>query len=168
MKNLVWAPLLALVIWAGAGSARAADKNKCGCYKDTSGVCFCDKKAKCGCPGQCEPKGCEEARDKQIQKEIEAETRKAEEADRRHVSVNSDRSTGKSEKSSGGDRSSGEESSRSSRGSKSSADPPPSGKKLSAAQVKQLVKLLDQYFAESPDSRTRSAEELRNQLSQSR
>ena len=87
MKNFVLAPLVALVLWAGTGTAGAADKNKCGCYKNAAGTCFCDKKAKCGCPGDCEPKGCEEAREKQIKKEIEAETKKAAEADRKHTAM---------------------------------------------------------------------------------
>jgi hypothetical protein len=171
MKNFVLAPLLALAIWASAGRAEAADnKNKCGCYKNASGVCFCDKKAKCGCPGDCEPKGCDAAREKQIQKEIDAETKKAAEAGRRHVPA--EKSSSKSDK---GDKGSGEETSKASRESHESLKPaaatepaPPSGKKLNAAQVKQLVKLLDQYFAESPDARAKNAEDLRNELSQSR
>src|SRR5437762_2023879 len=60
-----------------AGSVGAAPaRNNCGCYKDGA-TCFCDKKAKCGCPGDCEPKGCEAQRDKELQKEIDAETKKA-------------------------------------------------------------------------------------------
>src|SRR4051794_36918043 len=89
---------LALVIALGGGQATAAsDKNKCGCYQDGSGTCFCDKKAKCGCPGECEPKGCEAAREKQIQREIDAETKKA--ADRERTSkASSDSEKGEAEK----------------------------------------------------------------------
>ena len=172
MKNLVFAPLVALLIWAGAGGARAADKNKCGCYKDGAGTCFCDKKAKCGCPGDCEPKGCEQAREKQIQKEIEAETKKAAEADRKHATV-STKSSGGSSKGAATEKKSGDDGAARLRGILRAAGAfvgaePAAGRKLTPAQAKQLVKLLDAYFAENPDARTRNVEEVRNQLSQSR
>jgi len=51
--------------------------NACGCYRDSSGSCFCGKKGKCACPGECEPKGCEEKRAKELDREIAAETKKA-------------------------------------------------------------------------------------------
>ena len=50
------------------GMSRASERNSCGCYQTDSGACICDKKAKCGCPGACEPQGCEERRDKALQK----------------------------------------------------------------------------------------------------
>jgi len=56
--------------------------NACGCRRDSSGACYCERKAKCGCPGECEPKGCEEKRAKQMEREVEIETKKAEEAGR--------------------------------------------------------------------------------------
>jgi hypothetical protein len=151
-KNLVVAPLGALVIsfvisfvfLAGAGRVVADEKNKCGCYKDNAGTCFCDKKAKCGCPGDCEPKGCEAARDKEIQKEIEAETKKAASADRKHPS--------------------GEDSPRASREPKA----PSATGSLTPAQAKELVKLLDIYMAGNPDARTRNVEDVRKELSQPR
>jgi hypothetical protein len=68
---------------AGAGPSTKKEVNACGCYKDTAGACFCGKKGKCDCPGDCEPKGCEEKRAKQMQKEIAAETKKAAEADKK-------------------------------------------------------------------------------------
>lgn len=143
--KLVLAPLLALVIAAGAGGvAAAADKNKCGCYKDDAGGCLCDKKAKCGCPGDCEPKGCEQARDKEIQKEIDAETKKAAQADRKHGS--------------------GEAKAAPAPESTSAA----AAGKLTPAQAKELVKLLDLYLAANPEARTRSAEDVRKDLSPSR
>jgi hypothetical protein len=80
----------------GAPAAAAAgpkkDVNACGCYKDGAGACFCGKKGKCACPGDCEPKGCEEKRNKEIEKEVAAETKKAHEADKkqRQASRNSD------------------------------------------------------------------------------
>jgi hypothetical protein len=171
MKNFVLAPLVALVLWVGAGTAGAADKNKCGCYKNAAGTCLCDKKAKCGCPGDCEPKGCEEAREKQIKKEIEAETKKAAEADRKHTAVSTKSAGGSkgaaNEKKSGDD--GADEGSRSAKESpKSGGAEPAAARKLTPAQAKQLVKLLDAYFAENPDARTRNVEEVRNQLSQSR
>jgi len=67
----------------GAGPSTKKEVNACGCYKDTAGGCFCGRKGKCSCPGDCEPKGCEEKRNKEIQKEVAAETKKAHEADKR-------------------------------------------------------------------------------------
>jgi hypothetical protein len=67
----------------GAGPSTKKDVNACGCYKDTAGACFCGRKGKCSCPGDCEPKGCEEKRAKEMQKEINAETKKAAEADKK-------------------------------------------------------------------------------------
>ena len=29
--------------------------NACGCYSTGAGSCYCVKKGKCGCPGECEP-----------------------------------------------------------------------------------------------------------------
>src|SRR3569623_14157 len=75
----------AVVVWAaafvaGGSSATAAPEGKpyaCGCYSDGTGACYCGKKTKCGCPGECEPKGCEEKRQKQLEKEIAEETKQA-------------------------------------------------------------------------------------------
>lgn len=124
-----------------AGPSAAADRNNCGCYKDGAGTCFCDKKAKCGCPGDCEPKGCEEARNKELQKEIEAETRKAEASGHR--------------KSGGGEDGAREE--------KESA-PTRASHKMTAAQSKQLSKLLDLYINDHPEARGRSIEDVRRDL----
>jgi hypothetical protein len=66
--------------------------NACGCYKDASGACFCGKKGKCSCPGDCEPKGCDEKRQKAIQKEIAAETKKAADADKKQRAASHDTS----------------------------------------------------------------------------
>ena len=144
---------LALVIALGGGRATAAaDRNKCGCYHDGAGTCFCDKKAKCGCEGECEPKGCEAAREKQIQKEIEAETRKA--ADRERTSkASSDSEKGESEKESSRE-------SKKSEGEIASA----AGKKLTVAQTKQLAKLIDAYLAAHPDGGNRTISDLRSEL----
>ena len=83
--SLAVLPLLLFVPIAGGAAASAADamSNACGCHQDSTGLCLCALKARCGCPGQCEPKGCEEKREKALQREIASETRRAEEADRR-------------------------------------------------------------------------------------
>jgi len=57
--------------------------NACGCYADAQNNCFCGRKGKCDCPGECEPKGCEEKRAKQMEKEVAAETKKAAEANKK-------------------------------------------------------------------------------------
>jgi hypothetical protein len=149
-------PLLALVMLVGGGSAEAAT-NKCGCtLNESNNTCSCSKGAKCGCPGECEPKGCEEKREAQRRKEIDAETKKAAEADRKHkASSTSETKTvsTKSGKGGGGG----------SNGDNGKADAP-SGPKMSAAQVKQLAKLLDGYLKQHPDARSKNAEELRNEL----
>ena len=137
---------LALVVsLAGGGAASAATPNKCGCYKDTAGTCFCAKKGKCGCPGDCEPKGCEEQRDKEIQKEIEAETRKAQASQSKRSAEGEDNESPKAE-----------------RGSSKPA--PSAAHKMSAAQAKQLAKLIDVYLADHPDARGKTVEDVRNDV----
>jgi hypothetical protein len=59
--------------------------NACGCYEDSAGQCRCSKKSKCGCPGACEPAGCEEKRAKELDKEAREETRKQQEEDRKRA-----------------------------------------------------------------------------------
>jgi hypothetical protein len=131
-----------VVSLAGAVGAAPA-RNNCGCYKDGA-TCFCDKKAKCGCPGDCEPKGCEEQRDKELQKEIDAETKKA--------AASGHKSTA-----------SGDESSKAKK--EESPAPKPSGHKMTAAQSKQLAKLLDVYLGDHPEARGKSIEDVRNDVS---
>jgi hypothetical protein len=144
-------PLLALVLGLGVGTA-AAEKNKCGCTRNESNnTCSCDKGSKCGCPGDCEPKGCEEKREQQMKKEIDAETKKAAEADRKH-------------KASGGGGELKTASAKETSGKSESAKDAPAGPKMSAAQTKQLAKLLDGYLKQHPDARSKNAEELRNEL----
>ena len=126
--GLVLGSVLVVSLAGAVGAAPA--RNNCGCYKDGA-TCFCDKKAKCGCPGDCEPKGCEERRDKELQKEIDAETKKA--------STSGNKSSGGAEAS--------------------------SGHKMTAAQSKQLAKLLDAYLADHPELRGKSIEDLRNDVS---
>ena len=136
-----------LVISLAGAVGAAPARNNCGCYKDGA-TCYCDKKAKCGCPGDCEPKGCEAQRDKELQKEIDAETKKAAASGR---------------KTSGGD----EESPKSKQGNKEegAAARASSGHKMTAAQSKQLAKLLDLYLGDHPDARGKSIEEVRSDVS---
>jgi len=101
-SRILWV-IVAVLLGGGAGfvpgraeakakSAKAAgdgakhEVNACGCYADGTGACFCGKKGKCSCPGECEPKGCEEKRAKEMQKEVAAETKKAHEADQKQRS----------------------------------------------------------------------------------
>jgi len=138
--------LALLVSLVGGRSASAATPNKCGCYKDTAGTCFCAKKGKCGCPGDCEPKGCEEQRDKEIQKEIEAETKKAQASQSKRSADGEDKESAKAEH--------------------ESAKPAASAAhaKMSAAQGKQLAKLIDLYLADHPDARGKTVEDIRNDV----
>jgi len=145
-------PVLALVLAMGGGTA-VAEKNKCGCTRNESNnTCSCAKGAKCGCPGECEPKGCEEKREQQMKREIEAETRKAAEADRKHKA------------SSGGETKTVSARVDKGNGDNGKAEPAAAGSKMSAAQTKQLGKLLDGYLKAHPDARSKNAEELRNEL----
>jgi hypothetical protein len=58
--------------------------NACGCYHDAQGGCVCtDKKGKCECPGECEPVGCGEKRDKEIEREMAAEIKRAQDDEKR-------------------------------------------------------------------------------------
>ena len=139
-----------LVISLAGAVGAAPPRNNCGCYKDGA-TCFCDKKAKCGCPGDCEPKGCEEQRDKELQKEIDAETRKA--AASGHRTPAGDEESPKSKR---------EESAAAKASSKASSG---EGHKMTAAQSKQLAKLLDLYLSDHPDARGKSIEDLRSDVS---
>src|SRR3954470_19056389 len=137
--------LTAALTLSFAGAARAADGdlNACGCRQTGQGFCTCEKKSKCGCPGECEPKGCEEKRAKQLEKEIQAETKKAEEASRRQNRAGahgSDDQAGPSDEAGG-------------RGAPSRPAPQNAQKnapKMTAAQKKDLARLLGLYLAEHP------------------
>jgi hypothetical protein len=79
----------ALGMWSAGGvggtvvQAANPPVNACGCYRDTTGACYCGKKGKCDCPGDCEPKGCEEKRAKEMEKEVVAETKRARDAEKK-------------------------------------------------------------------------------------
>ena len=129
-------------------AASGDERNHCGCYRDTSGACFCEKKATCGCPGECEPRGCEEKRDKDIQREIEAETKKAEESGRKQTVSKDEDSV--------------------SPNAPTPPKPAAAHQKLSPAQAKQLVKLLDLYLSGHPGAGAKSLQDVREDLSPAR
>jgi hypothetical protein len=137
------AAVLAAVL-ARAEAASADERNHCGCYRDTTGACFCEKKATCGCPGDCEPRGCEEKRDRELQKQIQEETKRAQAAGRK------------------GSASKDEDSETATAPAKRT--PPPARQKLTPAQAKQLVKLIDLYLAEHPGAGSKSIEEVPKDL----
>jgi hypothetical protein len=140
------------VAWVlAAREARAAegDFNACGCRQTGQGLCVCEKKSKCGCPGECEPKGCEEKRAKQLEKEIQAETKKAEETSRRqHGQAGGTQPTHKGPS----------EDADSSRAAAKAAP------RMTGAQKKELAKLLGAYLAEHPDDGGKTIEQLRGDL----
>ena len=151
MRDFKWLGLsmvFAAALAVTGSRARGDDRNKCGCYKDGAGACYCEKKAKCGCPGECEPKGCEEQRERELQKEIDAETKKAASSQKKPSSG----AKGDDQRATDDDG--------------APAPPParPASHKLSAAQAKQLVKLIDLFLADHPDARGRSIEEVRSDL----
>src|SRR5262245_29478838 len=157
-------PLLALGLLLGAGPVAAAEKNECGCSRnETNNTCTCSKGAKCGCPGDCEPKGCEEKREAQIKKEIAEETRKAAEADKKHRAA-----SGAGEIKQASSKSDSPKESPKAASPKESAkvaakeEAPAAGgdlKKLTPAQAKQLGRLLDGYLKQHPDARSKNVEE---------
>jgi len=57
--------------------------NACGCYEDSTGVCRCAKQNKCGCPGECEPNGCEDKRRKELAKEEQEEIKRQRDEDKK-------------------------------------------------------------------------------------
>jgi len=142
-RNYFVGVILCVAVALAAGRARAGERNACGCTQTDSGACLCDKKARCGCPGQCEPRGCEAQRERSFQRELDAETRKARDADRQ-------RSAGKADAS-----------------PKAAPPPPPpprATRDMTSLQQKELVRLLDLYFAAHPDARSASAGALRDQI----
>jgi len=76
----------AIVFVSGFSAIARADEHKtnaCGCYQKSDGSCVCGRGSKCGCPEECEPKGCEEKRQKEMDKEIQAETKKAQDTEKK-------------------------------------------------------------------------------------
>jgi hypothetical protein len=158
--------LFGLVLAVGSGSggagssfgtARAAegDLNACGCRESTPGFCVCEKKSKCGCPGECEPKGCEERRAKQMEKEIEAETKKAQEGARRqNQSQGSDDGSTEAETPKAA----------AARNRKSAAASKANTPRMTATQKRDLARLLGLYLSEHPADGGIAVEQVRAQV----
>jgi hypothetical protein len=72
-----------LGVWPMAARGAPAQTNACGCYQSSAGECICTRKGKCDCPGECEPKGCAEKRQKELDREVKEETKKAEAAEKK-------------------------------------------------------------------------------------
>jgi hypothetical protein len=107
MNRLRWVVISSLFAFAVAGAAiaagdekadkkkaKAAEKpsglppgaslNACGCYMKPTGGCVCtNKKAKCECPGECEPAGCDEKRNKELEKEASDAMKRAQEEEKK-------------------------------------------------------------------------------------
>lgn len=149
MKTIVTTLALAagLIVLAAGGQSAGATKhplNACGCYGEGNN-CTCVRKAKCGCPGECEPKGCAEARQKQFQKEIEAETRKAKEAEQQAQASRE-----------GKDKAAEEE--------ETAVEKKPAVKPMTAATKKKFKKLLEAYLAEHPEAQNKMLSEVLAEL----
>ena len=132
-----------------ATAAAGGDRNACGCYGDGAGTCYCDKGARCGCPGECEPKGCEQQRERQFEKEVETETRRAKDLERASEGKGPDTET--------------------------PAPPPPPprppastharARQLTAREQHELARLLTLYVAGDPARQSMSSEEILSNLS---
>jgi len=147
-------PVAALLSHATPAQA-ASGLNACGCREGAPGQCICEKKSHCGCPGECEPRGCEEKRAKQLEKEIQVETRKAEEAQRRqHV---------RQEKP---DDSSPRDSQPADQGRSERAAPAPKVVKMTPAQKRDLAKLIGAYLAEHPEQGGKAVEQVQAEMRQ--
>jgi hypothetical protein len=69
---------------AKGGPPPGESVNACGCYHNARGGCVCtDKKGKCECPGDCEPVGCGEKRDKEMEREMAVEIKRAQEDEKK-------------------------------------------------------------------------------------
>jgi hypothetical protein len=93
IKRLLLGPallgLLAGPIGRGVTPARSAERqsgqpetNACGCYRDSVGMCVCLRQSRCGCPGVCEPLGCEEQRQKDLARRMEEELKRIRDEER--------------------------------------------------------------------------------------
>ncbi len=130
-----------------------ADKrptNACGCYGELN-ACFCEKRAKCGCPGECEPKGCEEERQRKLQKEIDEETKKAREAEK----AQAEKAQAKAKPAKDDE----DEDDTSKKAGKGKPAP-----KMTPAQKKQLLKLIEAFLAEHPEANNKMMSEVRSEL----
>jgi len=65
------------------GAPPGVSLNACGCYRNGASCMCTNKNAKCECPGDCEPVGCEAKRQKEMDREVAAEVKRAEDADKK-------------------------------------------------------------------------------------
>lgn len=149
MKTMVTMLAVAVglvVVTAGGPSVGATKRplNACGCYGE-AGNCVCERKAKCGCPGECEPKGCEEARQKQMQKEIDAETKKAKEAEQKAKASEEAKDPTKAE-------------------DEKVVEKKTAAKPMTVAAKKQFKKMLEAYLAEHPEAQNKMLSEVQAEL----
>jgi hypothetical protein len=82
--------------------------NRCGCYEESAGICKCLRKSACGCPGECEPLGCEQRRQEDLGRRMQEELKKIRDEDRnrnqrREPSTGTDERSDEREGGSGGD-----------------------------------------------------------------
>jgi hypothetical protein len=75
--------------WAAKGGGETlpegAKLNACGCYRGDDGTCRCVKKGKCACPGECEPVGCEQKRQKEMDKQAQNELKKIQDREKKRA-----------------------------------------------------------------------------------
>lgn len=151
---LTLAMIVAISIGVGRAHAeQTADApNACGCRSDSAGNCYCERNARCGCPGECEPKGCEEKRAKQLQREVEIETKKAEAAARQHRPAATDESSQRVEP----------------RSHEPAPKPPrPVERRMKAADQRALSHLLEMYVDQHPGARQMTVDQVLNALARS-
>ncbi|MEP6653042.1 MAG: hypothetical protein ABJA82_06760 [Myxococcales bacterium] len=159
----------ATLVWRGGGRAQAAEgiPNACGCYQDATGSCYCGKKARCGCPGDCEPKGCEEKREKELRKEIDAETKKAQEAGRRYLKASEENGAHGAGRAAAGEGRQGDGDMGGDGHKMKAVQERKATAHLTAGQRKELLRLLDLYAAEHADHAGRTIDQLRGELTTS-
>jgi hypothetical protein len=168
---LLAAGAIAVIAGAPRRAAAASALNACGCREGAPGQCVCERKSRCGCPGECEPKGCEEKRAKQLEKEIQVETKKAEEAQRRQR-VRQEKSSDEPDESStpaSGRKESRDRDRNGDNGADNStpakrAPAPARTVKMTPAQKRDLAKLISAYLAEHPDEGGKAIDQVQSQL----
>lgn len=64
--------------------------NACGCYRKGDACVCTNKNAKCECPEDCEPVGCEAKRQKEMDREVAAEVKRAEDEDKKRQAADAE------------------------------------------------------------------------------
>lgn len=129
-------------------AADAQGKNACGCRQDSAGNCSCERDARCGCPGECEPKGCADKREKELRREVELEEKKARgEMTKQSTAPSKSPGIAKPE---------------TAEGEKKHERPAPHH--LTAQQSRELARLLKLYLEEHPEDRQETIEATRAKL----